>query len=275
MGRNTFAFSNVVTVEEVDDFFKKFEERIHPFDDVQYWACYVERRDAYVVDRESYDPDYLKLRNVKGMVQFGLKQELSDVKRWFLSVFGKMLCMHLFVLPVLDVVKHYNFVKETEGLGPTRICRCGKFKEYNEEEEENTLFTAVFHYFVNGGKRGALTDHFPLTKILHMPITKIREQAQYRKKWLNELKASEKEEEEPQPSPKRVCTVETSPKRVCTVETSPKRVCTVETHTESIVTEQEAPLHPPMPHINYFVGRMPTIPEKTSTIPTDGLLGLQ
>ena len=240
MGRNTFAFSNVVNVEEVDDFFKKFQERIHPFDDVQYWACYVERRDQYVVERESYDADYPRLRNVKGMVQFGMKQKLPDVKRWFLSVFGKMLCMHLFVLPVLDVDEHYNFVKEKEGLGPDRVCCCGKFKEYDEAEEENGLFAAVFHYFVNGGERGALTDHFPLTKILHMPITKIQEEAQYRKKWLNELKASEREEEEPQPSP--------------------KRVCTVETHTESIVTEQEAPLHPPMPHTNYFVGRMPTIP---------------
>ena len=185
MGRNTFAFSNVVNVEEVDDFFFKFEERIHPFDDVQYWSCYVERRDHYVVERESYDPDYPKLRNVKGMVQFGMKQELPDVKRWFLSVFGKMLCMHLFVLPVLDVDKLYSFVKgQKEDLGTARVCVIGKLKEYDEEEE-------------------------------------------------------------PQPSP--------------------KRVCTVETHTESIVTVQKAPLHPPMP----------TIPEKTSTIPTDGLLGLQ
>ena len=87
MGRNMFAFSNVLNVE--NDFFKKFEERIHPFD-VQYWACDVEQTYEHMND----DPGK---RNVKGMVKFGMKQELPDVKQWFLSVFGNILCAHLFV----------------------------------------------------------------------------------------------------------------------------------------------------------------------------------
>ena len=127
MGRNTFAFSNVVNVEKVDDFLKKFKERIHPFDDVQYWSCYVERE---------YDDDPRK-RNVKGMVQFGMKQELPDVKRWFLSVFGNMLCLHLFVLPVLDVDKVYSFVKQQEKESrPIRAWSYGKFREQDEVETE-------------------------------------------------------------------------------------------------------------------------------------------
>ena len=225
MGRNTFAFSNVLNVEKVDDFFEKFKERVHPFDNVQYWSCYVEG--VYPPMYEDMNDDPGK-RNVKGMVQFGLKQELPDVKQWFLSVFGNMLCVHLFVLPVLDVHKVYSFVKEQgKESRHGRAWSYGKFKEYDEVEEENDLFAAVFYYFVNGGERGALTDHFPLTKILNMPITKIEEEAQYRKKWLNDNSALN--------------------------EPSPKRVCSVETHTESIVTEQEAP--PLMPHTNYFVGR--------------------
>ena len=31
------------------------------------------------------------------MVKFGMKQELPDVKQWFLSVFGNMMCAHLSV----------------------------------------------------------------------------------------------------------------------------------------------------------------------------------
>ena len=140
MGRTTFAFSNVLTVDKVDDFFERFEKIVDnvQFLDrcverrdqhaVQYLDCYVERRDQSVVERECVDPNYPRLRNVVGMIQFGLKQELPNVKQLFLSGFGKTLCVHLFVLPVLNVNKFHGFVKEQE----TGVCRAwtwGKFKK--------------------------------------------------------------------------------------------------------------------------------------------------
>ena len=54
--------------------------------DVQYWSCHVEQTHD--------DPEK---RTVKGMVKFEVKQELQDVKQWFLSVFGNMMCEHLSV----------------------------------------------------------------------------------------------------------------------------------------------------------------------------------
>ena len=99
MGRATFAFSNVLNAEKVNAFFKKYDERTHPFD-VQYWS--------YKVEQPHNDPEK---RYVKGMVKFGMKQELSDVKQWFLSVFGNMMCARLSVstnmlCPRLAVKKH-------------------------------------------------------------------------------------------------------------------------------------------------------------------------
>ena len=85
MGRTTFAYSNVLNTKKVNDF-------IHgPTGtnryDVQYWSCHVE---------QEYADDPTK-RIVKGIVKFEVKQELPDVKQWFLSVFGNMICEHLSV----------------------------------------------------------------------------------------------------------------------------------------------------------------------------------
>ena len=139
MGRTTFAFSNVLTADKVDDFFERFENLVENIkfleslvnrrdqDAVQYLNCYVEQRDQSVVERECVDPNYPRLRNVVGMIQFVSKHELPDVKQLFLSGFGKTLCLHLFVVPLLNVNKFRGFVKEKE----TGVCRAwtwGKFK---------------------------------------------------------------------------------------------------------------------------------------------------
>ena len=84
MGRTTFAFSNVLNTKKVNDFIHG-ATGTNRFD-VQYWSCHVEQTHD--------DPEK---RTVKGMVKFEVKQELQDVKQWFLSVFGNMMCEHLSV----------------------------------------------------------------------------------------------------------------------------------------------------------------------------------
>ena len=76
MGRTTFAFSNVLNAKKVNAFIKA-PTGTNRFD-VQYWSCHVE---------QTYDDP--EKRNVK--------QELQDVKQWFISVFGNMMCEHLSV----------------------------------------------------------------------------------------------------------------------------------------------------------------------------------
>ena len=84
MGRTTFAYSNLLNATKVNAFIQG-PTGTNRFD-VQYWSCHVE---------QTYDDP--EKRNVKGMVMFEVKQELQDVKQWFISVFGNMLCEHLSV----------------------------------------------------------------------------------------------------------------------------------------------------------------------------------
>ena len=139
MGRHTFAFNNVLTVDKVDEFYARIENLLKDLkwfdmvvnerckDCVQYMDCYVEGQDTSVILQEMKDRTYPKLRNVTGIIQFASKHKLADVKRFFLSGFGKTLCLHLFVVPVPNVNKFRSFVNEDVGC-PCRVRTWGKFK---------------------------------------------------------------------------------------------------------------------------------------------------
>ena len=141
MGGHTFAFNNVLTVDKVDDFFERLEslyirtlfevivDEQHPdvkyTDVIQYVDCYVEQRDQTIAE---LNPNYPKLRNVVGRIQFASKHTLTDVKLLLLCALGKSLCAHLFVVPSRNVKKiHGGFVNEKE----PRVCQrmvLGKLK---------------------------------------------------------------------------------------------------------------------------------------------------
>ena len=144
MGRNTFAFNNVVNVEKIDEIFKILKEGKHTFDDVQYFTCYVEQGD----ERNGRT-------HVKGMVQFGMKREIPDARRWFKSTFGNMLWWRLGVLPPIDANNHYNYVnQERAEVENGRTFEFGELKGYGkkrghgEVEEEDDGTVTVFDYFV-------------------------------------------------------------------------------------------------------------------------------
>ena len=178
MGRKTFTFSNVVNVKKIGEIFKKFEGE-HTLDDVQFFTCYEEHE---------YDDDPGRT-HLKGMVQFVRKRD--DAKRWFNSAIGNMLWWRLLVLPVTDVNKYYNYVNKLRAeVENGRTFEFGEFvgqgkkRGHDGVEEEDDGVDAIFNYFVKGGARGALVNHFPLTKILKIPIAKIEKEAQDHKKWL-------------------------------------------------------------------------------------------
>ena len=140
MGQTTFAFSNVLPVDKVDDFFERFKRTLETIEflesllnqrdqhAVQYLNCYVEQRDQSVIERECVDRNYPRLRNVVGMIQFVSQRELPDVKQFFLCNFGTTLCLHLFVLPLLNVNEFRGFVKDKE----TGVCRAWTWGKFNE-----------------------------------------------------------------------------------------------------------------------------------------------
>ena len=123
MGRTTFAFSNVLNAVKVNDFFKKYDERTHPFD-VQYWS--------YKVEQPRDDPEK---RTVKGMVKFEVKQELPDVKQWFLSVFGNMMCEHLAVST--NMLCPRLAVKEHEQKAPPDYFKHKMYQKYGYRTDLN------------------------------------------------------------------------------------------------------------------------------------------
>ena len=119
MGRTTFAFSNVLNAEKVNDFFKKYDERTNRYD-VQYWSCHVE---------QTYDDP--EKRYVKGMVKFQVKQELPDVKQWFLSVFGNMMCEHL------SVKEHEQEINPYEQKAPPDYFKHKMYQKYGYRTDLN------------------------------------------------------------------------------------------------------------------------------------------
>ena len=135
MGRRTFAFNNVLTVDKVDEFYIRIENEYFintVVNDgskkyIQYMGCIVEKLDTTVILQEMKDCTYPKLRNVTGIIQFRSKQKLRYVKRFLLTCLGKTMCRHLFVAPVPNVDKFHGSVKEKE-VGACRMRVWGKFK---------------------------------------------------------------------------------------------------------------------------------------------------
>ena len=118
MGRTTFAFSNVLNVKKVNDFIQGATGTNR--DDVQYWSCHVEQTHD--------DPEK---RIVKGMVKFEVKQELPDVKQWFLSVFGNMLCEHL------SVKEHEQEINQYEQNSPPDYFKRKMYQKYGYRMDLN------------------------------------------------------------------------------------------------------------------------------------------
>ena len=148
MTRHTFAFNNVLNVDQVDEFYARMEN-LHKNlkwldmvvdarceDSVQYMNCYVQELNTSVRLQEMMDHTYPKLRNVTGIIQFASKHKLADVKRFFLSDFGETLCQHLFVVPVPNVNKFRSFVAEDVGK-PCRAKTWGKFKNRKNKNRKN------------------------------------------------------------------------------------------------------------------------------------------
>ena len=140
MGRHTFAFNNVLTVDKVDNFYAQLKHLFEALkctdmivygrcvDSVRYMDCFVEGLDTAVQLQEMKDGSYPKLRNLKGTIQFASKHKLADVKRLFLSGLGKTLCRHLFIVPVPNVYKYRKFANED--VGGNHRCYCwGKLKK--------------------------------------------------------------------------------------------------------------------------------------------------
>ena len=140
MGRHTFAFSNVLPVDKVDDFYVQLKHLFEDLkfidmigygqcvDSLRYMDCMVEGLDTEVQLQELTDGSYPKLRNLKGTIQFASKHKLTDVKRLFLSGLGKTLCRHLFIVPVPNVYKYRRFANE-DVRGNHRCDWWGKFKK--------------------------------------------------------------------------------------------------------------------------------------------------
>ena len=118
MGRTTFAFSNVLNVKKVNDFIRGATGTNRY--DVQYWSCDVE---------QTYDDP--EKRIVKGMVKFEVKQELPDVKQWFLSVFGNMMCEHL------SVKEHEQEINPYEQKPPPDYFKHKMYQKYGYRTDLN------------------------------------------------------------------------------------------------------------------------------------------
>ena len=146
MARYTFAFNNVLLVDQVDKFYARMEHLMANLkwldmtvdgrceDSVQYMDCHVLGQSTLVLLQEMNDRTYPKLRNIAGIIQFASKHKLEDVKRFFLSDFGETLCLHLFVVPVPNVYKFRKFVTEE------RVCQrreWGKFKNRKNKNRKN------------------------------------------------------------------------------------------------------------------------------------------
>ena len=120
MGRTTFAFSNVLNTEKAN-VFVRVPKGTNGYDVLQYWSCHVERECA----------DDPTKRIIKGIVKFEVKQELPDVKQWFLSAFGHMMCEHL------SIKEHEQDITRYEQKPPPNYYEHKMYQQYGYRMDLN------------------------------------------------------------------------------------------------------------------------------------------
>ena len=118
---------------------------------------------------------------LQGMIQFEGKTRVADAKKWFRTTDGIKLEPDIF-WPATRPNALYLYIGERQReVENGRQFTFGMF-EWNRDREY--VKKAMFKYFLNGGARVALLDHFSLTEILDVPVNKIQEEAQIHKEWL-------------------------------------------------------------------------------------------
>ena len=165
-------------IKKFDEFYQKLEEK-DPASlvDVEFFTYF-----TYKLERDG------GRTLLQGMIQFVEKERFDDAENWFRATVGRYLEPEYFRL-TNDPTGLYIYVTERrEEVGNGRQFTFGEFTfgefNYVRKRDPEYVKKAMFKYFLKGGVRGALLDHFPLTEILNMPVKKIQEEAQIRKEWL-------------------------------------------------------------------------------------------
>ena len=118
---------------------------------------------------------------LQGMIQFKEKTQVADAKKWFRTTDGVDVEPDIFrPAPRPDDLYLYIGKRQRE-VENGRQFTFGKF-EWNRDREY--VKKAMFKYFLNGGEKVALLDHFSLMEILDVPVNRIQEEAQIHKEWL-------------------------------------------------------------------------------------------
>ena len=180
MSGKTYAFGYLWwTVEDFEKSCQSIENILRrDFRDVvQFFTWYVETNE-----------DGRMFHEVQGMVQFKDETGMAEAKSWFPYKFSGSVPHFLQRIQDVNVNKLYRYIKKQQAKVGIKTFERGAFVDFGMKQDPDVVGEAIFNYFVNGGVRSELCDHFPLTEILKLPITKIQKEARIRKKWLKSKK---------------------------------------------------------------------------------------